>query len=31
MTEHDKHGQEIHLDDHVYTRIRGGRREGEVC
>jgi hypothetical protein len=30
MTERDKHGQEINVGDHVYTKIRGGRREGEV-
>jgi hypothetical protein len=30
MTEQDKHGQEIRLGDHVYTKIRGGHREGDV-
>lgn len=26
----DKEGVPIHAGDHVYTRFRGGRREGEV-
>ncbi|OKL56741.1 hypothetical protein UA08_07731 [Talaromyces atroroseus] len=26
----DKHGNTIHRGDHVYTKIRGGRHEGEV-
>ncbi len=26
----DKHGEPIKEGDYVYTRIRGGRREGEV-
>ncbi|KZF25509.1 hypothetical protein L228DRAFT_244365 [Xylona heveae TC161] len=26
----DKHGEAIYEGDHVYTRIRGGRHEGEV-
>jgi predicted HAD superfamily phosphohydrolase YqeG len=30
MGEQDKHGQEINVGDHVYTKIRGGHREGEV-
>ena len=30
MTEKDKHGSEIKPGDHVYTRVRGGRHEGEV-
>jgi hypothetical protein len=27
---HDKHGQIISPGDHVFTKIRGGRHEGEV-
>jgi hypothetical protein len=30
MVEHDKHGQEIKVGDNVYTKFRGGHREGEV-
>ncbi len=30
MTEKDKHGNPIHEGDHVYTKIRGGHREGDV-
>lgn len=26
----DKNGNAIHPGDHVYTKIRGGRHEGEV-
>lgn len=26
----DKHGAPIQEGDHVYTRVRGGRHEGEV-
>lgn len=26
----DKHSNAIHPGDHVYTKIRGGRHEGEV-
>lgn len=26
----DKYGNAIHQGDHVYTKIRGGRHEGEV-
>ncbi|GIJ81574.1 hypothetical protein Asppvi_000073 [Aspergillus pseudoviridinutans] len=27
---HDKHGQIISPGDHVFTKIRGGRHEGDV-
>ena len=30
MTQQDKRGHEIKPGDHVYTKIRGGHREGEV-
>ena len=30
MAEKDKHGNEIKPGDHVYTKVRGGRHEGEV-
>jgi hypothetical protein len=26
-----KDGQQIEQGDHVYTKIRGGRHEGDVC
>jgi hypothetical protein len=26
----DKHGEEIKEGDHVYTKFRGGRHEGDV-
>ncbi|KAH8422404.1 DUF2945 domain-containing protein [Aspergillus melleus] len=26
----DKHGEAIHPGDHVFTKIRGGKHEGEV-
>ena len=30
MAVKDKHGHEIKLGDHVFTRVRGGRHEGDV-